>query len=222
MPDNQTNPTPPADADEQRPRRSRVVEARPDADASAQRMDQALEYAAKLEQDRHGAPKVGGNVTRLGEVAVPPPPSAPLTAADIPLPSAAWALSSGYIYAGDNQIFASSAMPAAVDSGTLKASYVTRTYVGGTYQAVVRKGTVLAYVTSGGIDYLKPRAAETGTAIAGILDRTVDVTDYDQSVGVIKAGYLREDRLTDNGTYGSVAAGVKTALAQVVFMDHDL
>lgn len=104
----------------------------------------------------------------------------------------------------------------AFDSATLAASTVTADEDATKY---VQKGTVLATITSGA-DSGKVGAysttatdgRQTSTNIIGILDTFAVVTDGDALVGYLYKGTVNEDKVTSDGTQGSVADAVKTAL----------
>jgi hypothetical protein len=109
-----------------------------------------------------------------------------------------------------------STVGAAFDSATLAASTVTADEDGTKY---LQKGTVLATITSGA-DSGKVGAyasgasdgRETDSNIVGILDTFAVVTEGDALVGYLYKGVVNEDKVYSDGTQGSVAAGVKTAL----------
>lgn len=79
---------------------------------------------------------------------------------------------------------------------------------------IVFAGTVMEAVAG---PMATPRTS--GTAI-GICTRTVNLRDGDADIGLMTGGYVNESRLWDNGSFGSVAAGVKTDLPFIKFESY--
>lgn len=83
---------------------------------------------------------------------------------------------------------------------------------------ILKRGTVMSSYNGG--PRLGPRT--TGTAVGIYVGSAVNLMDSDVDIGVAVGGVVNETRLWDNGTYGSVAAGVKTDLPFIQFVKHDL
>jgi hypothetical protein len=60
----------------------------------------------------------------------------------------------------------------------------------------------------------------SGTCL-GVLWTRVNLRDGDVDVPIIVAGALREDKCTDNGTFGTVASGAKTAMPFIQWLTFD-
>ncbi len=119
-----------------------------------------------------------------------------------PAPGAFYAVNSAYAVGQRDIWFSSSGQ--VVTSYTFDASTVAADPNG---DKIVREGTVLS-LTAGG--KVKPRVA-TETAI-GVLLHRINVRDGDQDVGVVVGGHLVRSKLTDDGVFGSVAAGAEQDL----------
>lgn len=99
-------------------------------------------------------------------------------------------------------------------SYTLRAASVSADAAG---DKIVHEGTVLSLHSGGAL--AEPRTS--GTAIGVLLDR-VNLRDGDADIAMVVAGAVRSDRCWDNGSYGSVAAGVVSALPFVQFVTYDI
>lgn len=173
---------------------------------SEQGSQAAAEYAADVEDWRYRkSPEVLGT---LGQVPAPPRPAGQrMTAADVPIARPAGVTGgTSYVFT-DPEIFASVAIPALVSSYTVDRTTVAADAAG---RRVLRKGTVMSLIALS--KKLKPRAGVE--VAAGVAGHSVDCTDLDQFVDLIRGNaVLREDRLTDDGVWGAVAASVKTDFA---------
>lgn len=174
------------------------------------------EYNAEVEAGRRsvtptqdGRPKM----TFLGSAPDAPDPdpvpTGTLAAADIPLPrNPQWATAGTYIFT-PKDIFASTAIPAAVMSYVLDRSYISADAQG---KRIGIEGTLLALYPAKGPGYMKVKQA--GETVAGVLHGRYDLTDVDADVAVIIGNaWLRRDKLIDEGTYGTVLAQSATDLA---------
>lgn len=112
-----------------------------------------------------------------------------------------------YLYSNRNTQF---------DSATLADGTVTADSDG---DKILYRGTVLAKITSG-TDSGKVGAYSTGasdgrestTNIIGISEERVNVRRGDVEIAYLYAGTVKGDNVYSNGTQGSVAADVKSAL----------
>lgn len=77
---------------------------------------------------------------------------------------------------------------------------------------IAYEGTVLQ--KSGA--YVVPR---TSGAACGVLSRRVNLRDGATEVSVVIRGALREDKCTDNGTFGTVTDAAKSTMLHIQFTD---
>lgn len=167
-----------------------------------ERARMALEREAELIA-RTNAP--AGDGARGGPPGGPPAP--PVRADQFPFgpPRGFFTVSSTYI-AEELQILAST-RGLVTTSYTLDASSITADANG---DKILFEGTTLQ--ASGGTG--KATARTTGACI-GVLWNRVNLREGDKEIAMIRGGRLRSDKLTDNGTFGTVAGGAVTDLQNI-------
>ncbi len=112
-----------------------------------------------------------------------------------------------YLASAKNALFASST----VADGTVSAD--------SNGDRVLRKGTVLAAITSGTdsgkvgpYDSGETDGRQTAANIVGISDRRLNLRNGDFETAYLYAGAVQESRVISDGTMGSLASAVKTAM----------
>lgn len=116
------------------------------------------------------------------------------------------------ILASDNAVIA---------TYTLDQNYVTeQTLADGTSKKVLWEGTVLANDPSS--KKVVPNYTTYSFGELGVLLQTAYAENGDVEVGVVFRGDVIEDHCSDNGTFGTVLAATKTALAdRIQFVDQN-
>lgn len=95
---------------------------------------------------------------------------------------------------------------------TVDADYVTEvTLADGRSRKVLWEGQVLGLNPAN--QQVVPNYTTYGFAAVGVLLQHVDVEDGDSEVPVVFRGDIKEDYCIDNGTFGTVLAATKAALA---------
>lgn len=157
-------------------------------------------------EDAFAAQAAAEHEARLAEL------EAPASALDGVRPGAFFQINSTYIT--QQRDFWASSVGRRVTSYTFDSSTAAADANG---DKIIYEGTVLTF-TAGG----KAQARTGAAAAIGILTRRINVRDADAEIGMAIAGAVRQDKLYDNGTFGSVAASVKTDLPFIQFVAYDV
>jgi hypothetical protein len=104
---------------------------------------------------------------------------------------------------------------AVIATYTLDSNYVTEaTLADGTTRKIAWEGTVLGLNPADST--VVPNYTTYGFTAVGVLLQMADVQDGDSEVPVVFRGDVIESYCSDNGTFGTVLAATKTALADRV------